>query len=83
MSSYDNPLQIIKDITLMNNRFMNKVFDENNSATQIMLRIILKNDKIQVKHVGIQQWLQNLYGHSTQLDILAEDEVGRQFNVEV
>lgn len=83
MSSYDNPLQIIKDITLMNNRFMNKVFDGNIPATQTMLRIILKNDKIQVKHVGIQQWLQNLYGHSTQLDILAEDEAGRQFNVEV
>ena len=83
MCNYDNPLQIIKAITLMNNRFMNKVLDGNIPATQTMLRIILKNDKIQVKKVGIQQWLQNLYGHSTQLDILAEDEAGRQFNVEV
>ena len=83
MPKYDSPLEIIKDITLMNNRFMNKVLDGNIPATQTMLRIILKNDKIQVKKVGVQQWLQNLYGHSTQLDILAEDEAGRQFNVEV
>ena len=83
MTKYDSPLKIIKDITLMNNRFMNKVLDGNIPATQTMLRVILKNDKIQVKKVGIQQWLQNLYGHSAQLDILAEDEAGRQFNVEV
>ena len=83
MAKYDSPLEIIKDITLMNNRFMNKVLDGNIPATQTMLRIILKNDKIRVKKVGIQQWLQNLYGHSAQLDILAEDEAGRQFNVEV
>ncbi len=48
-----------------------------------MLRIILNNDKIKVRKVGVQQWLQNLYGHSTQLDILAEDEHGTQFNVEI
>lgn len=39
---------------------MNKVLDGNIPATQTMLRIILKNDKIRVKKVGIQQWLQNL-----------------------
>lgn len=83
MFKYDNPLQIIKNITLMNNRFMNKALDGNIPATQIMLRIILNDDKITVKQVGVQQWLQNLYGHSAQLDILAEDAAGRKFNVEV
>ena len=83
MDNYINPLQVIRDITLMNNRFMNKVMDGNIPATQTMLRIILKNDKIKVKHVGVQCLLQNLYGHSSQLDILAEDENGRQFNIEV
>ena len=48
-----------------------------------MLRIMLNNDKIKVRKVGVQQWLQNLYGHSAQLDILAEDEHGTQFNVEI
>ena len=62
---------------------MNKALDGNIPATQRMLRIMLNNDKIKVRKVGVQQWLQNLYGHSAQLDILAEDENGTQFNVEI
>ena len=83
MERYQTFRQVVDDITLMNNRFMNKVFDGNIPATQRMLRVILKNDKIKVRKVGVQQWLQNLYGHSAQLDILAEDEHGTQFNVEI
>lgn len=80
MERYQTFRQVVDDIMLMNNRFMNKVFDGNIPATQRMLRGILKNDKIKVRKVSVQQWLQNLYGHSTQLDILAEDENGTQFN---
>ena len=83
MERYQTFRQVFDDITLMNNRFMNKVFDGNIPATQRMLRVILKNDKIKVRKVSVQQWLQNLYGHSAQLDILAEDENGAQFNVEI
>ena len=83
MERYQTFRQVVDDITLMNNRFMNKVFDGNIPATQRMLRVILKNDKIKVRKVSVQQWLQNLYGHSAQLDILAEDEHGAQFNVEI
>ena len=67
----------------VDNRFLNKALDGNILATQRMLRIMLNNDKIKVRKVGVQQWLQNLYGHSAQLDILAEDENGTQFNVEI
>ena len=83
MQNYESIRQIIHDVTLMNNRFLNKALDGNIPATQRMLRIILNNDKIKVRKVGVQQWLQNLYGHSAQLDILAEDENGTQFNVEI
>ena len=83
MERYQTFRQVVDDITLMNNRFMNKVFDGNIPATQRMLRVILKNDKIKVRTVSVQQWLQNLYGHSAQLDSLAEDENGTQFNVEI
>ncbi len=83
MERYQTFRQVVDDITLMNNRFMNKVFDGNIPATQRMLRVILKNDKIKVRKVSVQQWLQNLYGHSTQLDILADDENGTQFDVEI
>ena len=75
--------RIVAKLNLMNNKFMNKTFDGDISCTQLLLRIILNNDKIKVKQVAVQRLLQNLYGHSAQLDILAEDESGRKFNVEV
>ena len=83
MQNYESISQVINDVTLMDNRFLNKALDGNIPATQRMLRIMLNNDKIKVRKVGVQQWLQNLYGHSAQLDILAEDENGTQFNVEI
>ena len=83
MQNYESIRQVIHDVTLMDNSFLNKALDGNIPATQRMLRIILNNDKIKVRKVGVQQWLQNLYGHSAQLDILAEDENGTQFNVEI
>ena len=83
MQNYESIRQVINDVTLMDNRFLNKALDGNIPATQRMLRIMLNNDKIKVHKVGVQQWLQNLYGHSAQLDILAEDENGIQFNVEI
>ena len=63
------PQKIIADITLMNNCFMNKVIANDVASTQLLLRIILNNDKINVKTVNTQQFIQNLYGHSAQLDI--------------
>ena len=83
MQNYESIRQVIHDVTLMDNSFLNKALDGNIPATQRMLRIMLNNDKIKVRKVGVQQWLQNLYGHSAQLDILAEDEHGAQFNVEI
>lgn len=48
----------------MNNKFMNKVFENNIPVAELLLRIILKNDKIKVKEVKVQNFIQNLYGHS-------------------
>ena len=59
------------------------MLDDNKEAAQVFLRIILGDDKIKVKNVRIQSFIQNIYGHSSQLDILAQDSKGRYFNVEV
>ena len=47
------------------------------------MRVILGDDKIKVRNVRIQSFIQNIFGHSSQLDILAQDSKGRYFNVEV
>ena len=65
----------IAKLTLMDDIFMNKVFENNIPAAELLLRIILKNDKIKVKEVKVQNFIQNLYGHSAQMDILAQDDM--------
>ena len=75
--------QVIGSLCMMNNRFMNFMLDDNKKAAQVFLRVILVDDKIKVRNVRIQSFIQNIYGHSSQLDILAQDSKGRYFNVEV
>ena len=75
--------QVIRSLCMMNNRFMNFMLDDNKEAAQVFLRVILGDDKIKVRNVRIQSFIQNIYGHSSQLDILAQDSKGRYFNVEV
>lgn len=75
--------QVIRSLCMMNNRFMNFMLDDNKEAAQVFLRVILGDDKIKVRDVRIQSFIQNIYGHSSQLDILAQDSKGRYFNVEV
>ncbi|WP_304110074.1 Rpn family recombination-promoting nuclease/putative transposase [Phascolarctobacterium succinatutens] len=73
----------IAKLTLMDDIFMNKVFENDTERTALLLRIILNNDKIKVIKAVTQQKLKNLQGHDLQLDILAQEENGRLFNVEV
>lgn len=75
--------QLIQSMCMMNNRFLNLMLEDNIEAAQVLLRVTLKDDKIKVIRVQIQDFIQNLYGHSAQLDILAQDADGRYFNVEI
>ena len=47
----------IAELTLMDDIFMNKVFDNDIGRTALLLRIILKNDKIKVIKATTQQKL--------------------------
>ena len=73
----------IAKLTLMDDIFMNKVFENDTERTALLLRIILNDDKIKVIKAVTQQKLKNLQGHDLQLDILAQEANGRLFNVEV
>ena len=75
--------QLVQGLCMMNNRFLNLMLEDNIEGAQVLLRVTLKDDKIKVIRVKIQDFIQNLYGHSAQLDILAQDAEGRYFNVEI
>ena len=76
-------LERLARLRLIDDTFMRKVFENNTPATELLLRIILQDDKIKVVKDLSQYTLTNLSGHSVQLDILAKDAYGHYLNVEV
>mgnify|MGYP003273284166 FL=1 len=76
-------LEAIARLRLIDDFFMRKAFENNIPAAELLLRIILQDDKIKVVKALSQYVVSNLYGHSAQLDLLAQDASGKYFNVEV
>ena len=62
---------------------MNACFDGYNEGAELLLRIILDKPDIHVKKVTTQRRIKNLLGRDIQLDIDADDDSGRKYNVEV
>ncbi len=77
--------QIVDGMSLFDDDLMSVVFDSNIEATELLLRIILKHDDIQVVSVVGQRELQSpvVGGRDIRLDILAKGSTGKQYNVEV
>lgn len=77
--------QIVDDMDLFDDDLMSMVFDGNNPATGLLLKIILKRDDITVISVVGQREFQNpvVGGRDLRLDILAKDSMGKYYNIEV
>ena len=75
-------LQRIQSLRLLDDDFMNKVF-EDKACAEFLLQIILERTALTVQKVHSQHNLKNLQGRSVRLDILATDEAGRVYNIEV
>ena len=75
----------IDDLTLFDDDLMSKVFDGNIEAAELLLKIVFERDDIKVKRVKGQVELKSAYpgGRNIRLDIVAVDENGVQFDVEV
>lgn len=72
----------IQKFCLMDDTFMNKVF-EDKKCTELVLRIILDRDDLIVDHVNCQLDIKNLQGRSIRTDILAHDSKNVIYNIEV
>ena len=75
-------LRRIQSLLLLDDDFMNKVF-EDKACAEFLLQIILERTDLTVQKVHSQHNLKNLQGRSVRLDILATDEAGRVYNIEV
>ena len=71
-------LQRLRGFRLLDDDFMNKVF-EDKACAEFLLQIILQRTDPRVQRVHGQ----NLQGRSVRLDILAVDEADRVYNIEV
>lgn len=77
--------QIVDGMSLFDDDLLSMVFDANIEATELLLKIILKQDDIQVVSVVGQREFQNpvVGGRDIRLDILAKDSTGKHYNAEV
>lgn len=77
--------QIIDDMDLFDDDLMSMVFDGNIPATELLLKIILKRDDINVISVVGQREFKNpiVGGRDIRLDILAKDSKGKHYDIEV
>ena len=82
MQQHESDLIRIRKLRLLDDSFMTKVFEDDIASTQVMLRIILGRDDIEVLQVKTQATVKSLEGRSVRLDILANGPEG-VFNVEV
>lgn len=76
-------LKRIQEYRLMDDAFMQQCFQDNRECVELVLRIIMDKPDLRVNSVSTQKKLHNLRGRSLCLDILAADDEGRVFNIEV
>ncbi len=77
--------QIIDNMNLFDDELMSMVFDRNIPAAELLLKIVLRRDNLKVISVVGQKEFQSplVGGRSIRLDILAEDDKGKQYDIEV
>lgn len=79
---HEEDMRRIRDLRLMDDDFMSKVFEDKECA-EFLLKIILDRDDLTIQEVHGQHDLNNLQGRSVRLDILAVDEANRAYDIEV
>ena len=74
--------QRLRKFRLLDDDFMNKVF-EDKACAEFLLQIILQRTDLRVQGAHGQHDIKNLQGRSVRLDILAVDEADRVYNIEI
>ena len=74
---------LLQSLRLMDNILLSKCFENNIECTELVLHIVLEKPDLQVTNVNTQVFMTNLLNRSVQLDILATDSQGRQYNIEI
>lgn len=76
-------LEHIKAFRLIDDDFMTKCFEDNIECVELLLRIILGKEDLQVSEAKTQVFVLNLKNRSVRLDVLATDSNGCKYNIEI
>ena len=86
MKIYSQRIQNIVDhYCLFDDNFMTMFFCENYEAAELVLNIILERDDLKIIDVKVQvvEPSSKVKGRSVRLDVLAKDQQGKKYNIEV
>ena len=67
----------IARLRLLDDIFMRAVLKDNKPGVQLIIRILLNRDDIEVEEVRVQDDWPNLVGHGVRLDVTARDTAGK------
>lgn len=73
----------IPTLTLLDDDFFTACFKDNIECVELVVRIILEKDDLQIIEAQTQYYVDDLKGHSVRLDVFATDGKGVQYNIEV
>ena len=73
----------IRAMRLMDDAFMTACLSDNIPCTELIIRIILDRDDIEVKSVSTQYHIHNFKGKSVTFDVYAEDTEGKAYDIEI
>ena len=76
-------LERLKLLRYMDDDFMAVCLADNFEGVQLILRIVLGREDIEIKSVRTQEPLKNLQGRSAVLDVHAVDSTDKEFDVEI
>ena len=80
---HQEDLQRLRGLRLIDDDFMNACFDGYIEGAELLLRIILDKPDIRVTSSTTQRRMKNLLGRDICLDIDADDDSGKKYNIEV
>ncbi len=81
-SQRERNLKWLRRFCLMDDMFLSTVFQKR-ECTELLLQLILNREDLTVEDVRTQKGMKNLWGRAARLDILAVDEAGKYYNIEV
>ena len=76
-------LDVIQEFCLLDDTYFNVYMEGFKEGMELILRLIVGDDKLKVRELITQRDTANIYGRSVRFDVFVTDGAGREYNIEV